>query len=458
MRSWFFAMALGLAVATGLVAAPTSAFAQGKDDFFFKKGDVVLVDGDSITEQRLYSNYLEMWSVTRFPDYKLVFRNVGVSGDTSPGGNRRLKTEIPLLKPTAMTVDLGMNDGRYTKEFVKGNFDTYMNGLQGMADQAKAAGIRVAWVTPQPTERGQPGKQLVEYNQVLEKLSEGVAEIAKKNDGLFVDQFHPYLAVIEKARATDEKIRITGGDAVHPGPPGQALMAASILKGLHFPKEVSSVSIDVAKSGATGINCTVDKLDVKDGVRFMRHDKALPFFPEQAKGILKWTPLLDDMNHYGLQVKNLPVGVYEIRLGGKKAAEYSAEDLATGVNLAAAALTAGPVADQAKGVVKAVNEKTAYFHDQIFRGVMLGGGPQRPAARKAAKDASADDLKALAAQNAAALKAWEVKAKEWNEKKPMILAERMAKMPEYDAAIHAASQPRAYLVEIVLSKGTTEKK
>ena len=143
MRSRFLAAALVLAGAL----APTPLFAQDKSDFFFKKGDIVLVDGDSITEQRLYSNYLEIWSVTRFPEYKLVFRNVGVSGDVSPGGNRRLKTEIPLLKPTAMTVDFGMNDGGYGG-FDEKRFANYMKGLQGMADQAKAAGIRVAWVTP----------------------------------------------------------------------------------------------------------------------------------------------------------------------------------------------------------------------------------------------------------------------------------------------------------------------
>jgi lysophospholipase L1-like esterase len=457
MRSWFFAMAIGLAV-----AAPT--FAQSKaDEFFFKKGDVVLVDGDSITEQRLYSNYLEMWSVTRFPEYKLVFRNVGVSGDTSPGGNRRLKTEIPLLKPTAMTADFGMNDGGYGG-FDEKRFKNYMTGLQGMADQAKAAGIRVAWVTPQPTERKEAGKQLVGYNLTLEKFGQGVAEIAKKNDGLFVDQFHPYLAVIEKAREADDKVLITfgkpfGGDSVHPAPPGQALMAASILKGLHFPKEVSSVSIDAAGKGdVVATNCTVSKVDLKDGVRFERHDKALPFFPEQAKGVLKWTPLLEDMNSYGLQVKGLPAGAYEVRLGGKKAAEFSSEDLAKGINLASAALTVGPVADQAKEVAKAVNEKTSYFHDKIFRGVMEGGGPNQPAQKKLAKDATDDQKKKAADEHDAAMKVWKEKRKEWDDGKPKLLAERLAKTAELDAVIHAASQPKAYLVEIVLSKGTSEKK
>src|SRR5436853_216041 len=100
MRSGRWLAALFL---VGVFIAP--AVSQTTADFFFKKGDVVVVMGDSITEQRLYSNYLELWSVTRFPDYKLVFRNVGIGGDTSGGGNGRFKRDVLPFKATALTVD-----------------------------------------------------------------------------------------------------------------------------------------------------------------------------------------------------------------------------------------------------------------------------------------------------------------------------------------------------------------
>src|SRR3954469_16696665 len=90
------------------LAAPARAA-----DFFFKDGDVVVIIGDSITEQHLYSNYVEMWTVTRFPNWKLRFRNVGIGGDRSPGGNSRFMRDVLIHKPTAMTVDFGMNDGGY---------------------------------------------------------------------------------------------------------------------------------------------------------------------------------------------------------------------------------------------------------------------------------------------------------------------------------------------------------
>lgn len=345
-------------------------------DFFFKDGDVVVMIGDSITEQHLYSNYVEMWTVTRFPKWKLTFRNVGIGGDTSAGGNQRFARDVAAFKPTAMTVDFGMNDGRY-RAFEEGTFRPYMNGLEGMAKQAKAANIRAAWVTPQPLDDGAQGPTaLVGYNQTLEKFSEGVKTIAKEHDGLFVDQFHPYLAVLDQARGKGPKYdRITGGDAVHPGPPGQALMAASILKGLSFPTLVSAVEIDGNKVSSAK-NCTVTDLTAKDGgVSFARLDNALPFFPAEALSILPSAPILEELNQYLLKVTGLPAGKYEVRVGGKKVAELTSEQLAAGQNLAAGVLAEGPIADQVKSVKAAVEKKNSYHHDAIFRGIVLTGVP-----------------------------------------------------------------------------------
>ena len=348
------------------------------EDFFFRDGDRVVMIGDSITEQHLYSNYVEMWTITRFPNWKITFRNVGIGGDRSVGGNSRFTRDVLLHKPTAMTVDFGMNDGSY-REFSDQTFKPYMDGLQGMADQAKAANIRTAWVTPQPLDNDEQGKTaLTGYNQTLEKFSDGVRTIAEKNQGTFVDQFHPYLGVLDSARSKNEKYnRITAGDAVHPGPPGQALMAASILKGLNFPTLVASVSIDAAQNKVVSKEkCSVEGLEAsRKGVKFQKLDQALPFFPEDAASILPWTPILDELNDYKIQVTGLEPGNYQIRIDSIAVAEFSSESLAKGIDISAEVLKTGPIADQAKKVKEAVENKNRYHHDQIFRGIVLTGVP-----------------------------------------------------------------------------------
>lgn len=402
---------LVLVAAVALWAMPARA-----GEFFFKDGDVVVMIGDSITEQHLYSNYVEMWTVTHFPSWKLTFRNTGIGGDRSTGGNARFKRDVLPYKATALTVDFGMNDGGYG-EFKEALFNPYMKGLQGMADQAKAANIRVAWITPQPLDTNEQGPTaLTKYNVTLEKFSAGVKEIAEKNGGLFVDQFHPYLAALDRARKAEPKYpRITGGDAVHPGPAGQALMAASILKGLSLPSLVSSVEIDAGKSAATAVkNCKVAEVAAKEGgIAFQRHDQALPFFPPEAASILKWTPILEELNDYHLKVTGLKDGSYEVRLGDTKVTEASAAELGKGLNLAAAALAAGPIKAQVAAVKAAVEKKNRFHHDKIFRGLVLA------------------------------------RTKMTTKERQDAIAEKMAQMPEYDAQVRQALEIKPYMVEVV---------
>ena len=66
-----------------ILALAIPSLTRAEDAFFFKDGDRVVMIGDSITEQHLYSNYVEMWTVTRFPSWKITFRNVGIGGDSN---------------------------------------------------------------------------------------------------------------------------------------------------------------------------------------------------------------------------------------------------------------------------------------------------------------------------------------------------------------------------------------
>src|SRR5262245_7387336 len=105
LMRWSLAPVLVLAAESWACAADETE-AKG---FFFKDGDTIVMMGDSITEQHLYSNYVEMWSVSRFPKWKLTFRNVGIGGDRSTGGNSRFKRDVLAHNATALTVDFGMN-------------------------------------------------------------------------------------------------------------------------------------------------------------------------------------------------------------------------------------------------------------------------------------------------------------------------------------------------------------
>jgi len=133
----------------------------------------------------------------------------------------------------------------------------------------------------------------------------------------------------------------------------------------------------------------------------------------------------DELNEYGLKVTGLKPGNYELRLNGTKVADYTADELAGGVNLTKAVLAAGPVAEQVNAVWSAVKAKNSYYHDRIFRGVVLAF-------------VSIPDFLGVKLEPA------EIEAK-----RQSAITERMAKLPELDEAIRQALAPRAHRVELV---------
>ena len=75
-----------------------------------KAGDRVVLYGDSITEQRQYTRFIQQYIQCRYPELKVNFYNAGWSGDTAGGGFGRLERDVLLLKPTVVTLFFGMKD------------------------------------------------------------------------------------------------------------------------------------------------------------------------------------------------------------------------------------------------------------------------------------------------------------------------------------------------------------
>lgn len=368
----------------GTVAAalqrPTSADDAG---FFFRDGDRVVMIGDSITEQLLHSNYVESYVVSRFPKWNLAFRNVGIGGDTSRGGNARTQRDILSFKPTACTITFGMNDGGDQQPYDPARRNAYREGLQGMLNQLKAAKVRVAVLSSSPVENQANGPAMQGYNTTLEILASTARLEALKNDAVFVDQFHPHVAALQKARDVNPANRINGGDAVHPGPSGQLLMAWAILKGLGAPSLVSSAHIDArSKRARAHSGCNIRSVNASGGgVKFLRVDQALPFWiAPETRSILQWAPIERDLDRYELKVTGLKEGTYRLSIDGQHAGRFSSQALAEAANLAL--LTEGPIGAQSRKVHEAVFAKNRYYHDHVFRGVALNG--QVPEANKAA--------------------------------------------------------------------------
>ena len=363
-------MALVLAF---VVAA--SATAADRDDFFFKKGDRIVFLGDSITEQYEYSSDIELYLTTRFPDWNLTFLNAGIGGDTAHGGANRFAHHVLAEKPTAVTIDFGMNDGGYGG-FDEGRFEDYVKNTEAMLKAAKEAGVRVALISPNAVEvRTAPN--LKTYLETQKRFYAPLKDLAEKYQVPFVDQYAVTRGVMEKIAADNSPVKAFPGGGVHTGPAGGLLMAHTILVGLHAPALVSDLEIDAAaKLAPKATNCKADKIaGGADGLTFERTDDALPM-PVQKdwRDILPYVDQLKDLNYYGLKVSGLKEGKYALSIDGKEVGTYTAADLAGGVNLGN--LESGPLFDQGQEVFKAINDKNNAIVHPRFREVIMY--PQPP--------------------------------------------------------------------------------
>lgn len=363
MKNTFVLTALAAGAVTALSPRPACA------EFAIHDGDRVVLLGDSITEQRLYTSYLEAYTLTRYPQWHLTFRNIGWGGDTAPGGLNRAQRDMLPLKPTFVTIDFGMNDHGY-KAFQQDIFDNYVDKQTQLVTLLKAQSARVALLTPQPIEDKRPDPDKDVRNQSLRKMSDGLRDVANKQEVLFVDQFDPYMTVMLKARQADPNAVIGGGDAVHPGPAGHTVMACAILKGLGATAAVSSATLDAATSKVTAATgCQITHLQVSGGVvRFTRKDEALPLpVDPAAEAVTKLIPLLQDLSRYELKVTGLTAPKYQLLIDDQPSATFTAQELAQGCNLT---LTAGPITAQARQVLALVVEKNNTFFNR-WRSVQL---------------------------------------------------------------------------------------
>ena len=353
--------------------------------FFLHGGDRVVFLGDSITEQKLYTTYVEAYTVTRFPKQRFNFWNSGWGGDTSwlrmrshtdekalfaaqadeqqkiaeKAVDACLSRDVLSFKPTVVTVNFGMNDHNY-EPFREDIFRAYVRSQTEIVKVLAKNGVRVVLLTPQPIEERRPDPDKDPRNESLRKFSNGLKDVAAKQGALFVDQFDPYMAIMMREHAARADACIGGGDAVHPSPVGHTLMAWIILKELKAPALVSSAELDVSGSQGSKVvretQCRLSNVNYDNTtLSFDRADEALPMpVDTRAMDALKLGPVLNDLNRYELKVAGLKADRYDVMIDGELAATVTREELAKGWNLAT---VAGPITKQAQEVLALIFQK-----------------------------------------------------------------------------------------------------
>ncbi len=245
-----------------MVVLGAAGLAHG--ELLLKDGDRMVFLGDSITQQQIYTRYVMNYFALRHPEMEVEFRNAGVGGDTAVGAIKRLDEDVLDLRPDVVSICFGMNDAGYTK-FEDERYERYMAGMTVLLSELKRVGAKAVLLTPGPVDPDEADDWLDAkvYNETLARYAKGVKELAARKDLPVYDIHELMLGVQTRAKADDPEFTMIP-DAVHPSPPGQALMAYALLKALGCEAQASGLEIDAATGKVEADRCEVEGVEVSD--------------------------------------------------------------------------------------------------------------------------------------------------------------------------------------------------
>lgn len=342
-----------------------------------KDNDTWVFAGDSITAQRLHTNYIEAWFRTHYPEKHLHFRNSGIGGNRTSSVLGRFDYDVAAWKPTIVSIELGMND-------VNGPQDAYLKGMKELIAKIRAIPAQPVLISSSPVN---DGSLLNDWKsdrcKNIHPFTEALKKLAEEEKVVFVDQYHPLLPLWGENRRKGEAEAVKQGtwppkatpaptapgakpapaplppslinlegDAVHPGATGQYTMAATILAGLKVNGEVSSATLSADGKVAEAKHCKITGVSASGGkLAFTRLDERTPWpVLPNAKNAFVLLPEGLKLSQYTLRVTGLPEGEYRVSVDGKAAAEVSAKELAAGWNATPA------LGDRAQKILGLINK------------------------------------------------------------------------------------------------------
>ncbi len=401
-----------LALLLLILLIPVGTKAQAA--FSLRAGDSVVFYGDSITDQRLYTVYVETYVLTRFPQLAATFVHSGWGGDRVSGGGGgpidvRLQRDVIPYRPQVMTIMLGMNDGGY-HPFDEETFGKYTQGYQHIVESVQKAfpQIRFTLIQPSPFDDvTRPPNIEGGYNAVLVRYGEWVKSYAQRVGATVADLNTPMVEMLQKANAADPKLaQKIIPDRVHPGPQGHLIMAEAILKAWNAPATVAAVEIDAAKKRVVqATNTQVEGLASQaGGLTWKQTDNALPmpFDPNDPVTalVMRCSDFIQALDQEPLRVTGLQAEHYTVKIDDETVGTFTPAQFAEGINLAEIST---PMSKQAMAV-ETLTEKHNAVHFVRWRMIQVPlAGLTAPHLQPSLDDLNALDGELIEEQRAAAL-------------------------------------------------------
>jgi hypothetical protein len=288
--------------------------------FTLHDGDRVVLLGNTLIEREQRSGWWELALTTHFPGKKIVFRNLGWSGDTVFGearagfgsvadGFKHLKDHTLSLAPTVILVGYGTNESFAGPA----GLPKFTKGLEMLLDTLSPTKARIVLLSPlRQGDMGRPLPDPSANNRNLRLYSDAIRDVARKRGHLFVDLYE-LLGDLGKVPGVSE-------NGIHLTDRGYAWSAPALERALGLSTPAGRLH-----------------LDAKAKLQLIRDRLA-------ASG--------------EVVITGLPAGKHTLRVDGKDALTADASAWAKGVKL-----VLGPEVEQAEKLRKLIVAKNEqYFY------------------------------------------------------------------------------------------------
>lgn len=347
---------------TGLTPAANAAQLQA--------GDTLAICGDSITEQKEYSVFIEDYLLMCQPAPDLEVHQFGWSGEKAEGLLNRMRADVLPFNPTVATTCYGMNDGAYAA-IDPARQEAYRKNTEAIIKAFRDGGIRFivigspGLVDTYAFDRV-PGRSYpaANYNRTLADLARIAREVAAEQGVTYADIYTPMAAVMKAAKAKyGPAYDLAGSDGIHPEANGHLVMAYAFLKALGCSGDIGTVTWD-AQTGRARATAGHRILSARDGnieIESTRYPFCFygnPADPNSTRGVLEFLPFNENLNRFRLVVTNCGAKRFKVTWG-KESKLFSAVELKQGVNLAAEFMD-NPFAAPFASVDKVVREQQVF--------------------------------------------------------------------------------------------------
>lgn len=363
-----------------------------KADCMFEDGDVVGFIGDSITQVDYtgisYQEFIYNYYITRHPDWKLEFRNLGTASYMASDAVR-LYSESAVVTDRAIdginkaVIMFGMNEALHDW-----SASSYIHSIDQLVKLLNKKGIdndHIILVAPTPYDQTrssnyrEDGSKKHRDDDLLYEYAGELKILADELGTHYIDLHTPMLWVTDIVQQMIPDDTLTVTDNVHPNAMGNTLAGFFFLYQQGAGKEVASVKIGEDKS-AEALNAEVTKLKRKGDryVTFRYQPESLPMaVTYEFDQATQYFEVIDEISREDLQVKGLhPDITYRLYMNQILVGQYKGSELAEGINLTNLDLNPGQEAAKQMETLNQAWHTTSSEYRAVVRQAMKGQADQ----------------------------------------------------------------------------------